>query len=110
MFFQGRSEGDNIVLEWKTATEESVQNFAIERKAINSHDFTTLSYISPKGNNSLYTYTDENVYKATSDIYYYRLAIYEKNNPTPSHSSEISVTHNPSDVRRTWGSIKAMFR
>lgn len=108
--FQGKTEGENVVLIWKTEKEENLQSFIIERKTVNG-SFAPIGSVDAKGDNSLYSYTDENVYKTNGDFYIYRLKIVERNNDRLlSYSSEIKVSPNISSVKRTWGSIKAMFR
>ena len=108
-YFHGRSEGEDIRLEWKTGEESNLQNFAIERKTPQS-SFAEIITIQPKGSNSFYSYLDKSAYKPSSSmIFVYRLKIVDNNNQV-SHSAEITVSHNVSGVKRTWGSIKAMFR
>jgi len=108
-YFHGRSEGEDIRLEWKTGEESNLQNFAIERKTPQS-SFAEIITIQPKGSNSFYSYLDKSAYKPTSSmIFVYRLKIVDNNNQV-SYSAEITVSHNVSGVKRTWGSIKAMFR
>jgi dolichyl-phosphate-mannose--protein O-mannosyl transferase len=108
-YFHGRSEGEDIRLEWKTGEESNLQNFIIERKTPQS-SFAEIITIQPKGNNSFYSYLDKSAYKPTSAmIFVYRLKIVDNNNQV-SYSAEITVSHNVSGVKRTWGSIKAMFR
>jgi len=109
-FFNGRSDGDNIVLEWKTRSESNLQRYEIQRKAGQDGDFVTLSAVSPKGSNSLYTFIDRSAYKASQSVYVYRLKIVESSGSPASYSNEITVSHSVSSVKRTWGSIKAMFR
>lgn len=108
-FFNGRSDGDNVVLEWKTRSESSLLRYEIQRKAGVNGEFVSLATVQPKGSNSLYTYTDRSAYKASESVYVYRLKIVESSGPS-SYSNEITVTHSVSSVKRTWGSIKAMFR
>ena len=50
-YFHGRSEGDDIRLEWKTREEVDLQNFKIERKTP-QNSFVEIDTIQPKGNNS----------------------------------------------------------
>ncbi|MBZ0200243.1 MAG: hypothetical protein K8H86_10270 [Ignavibacteriaceae bacterium] len=107
-YFQARSENENVRLEWKTGSEENLSNFVIERKTSQSN-FIDIAVIEPKGDNSLYTYVDESAYKSNDLIFVYRLRIVEKNNQF-THSSQVSVSTNLSGFKRTWGSIKAMFR
>jgi len=108
-YFQGRSESDNIKLEWQTGDESSLQKFIIERKTPQS-SFAEISIVSPKGSNSYYSFIDQNTYKTNDMVYIYRLKIVDYNNQV-SYSAEVTVSHSVSSVaKRTWGSIKAMFR
>jgi hypothetical protein len=107
-YFHARSEGENVKLEWKTGEESNLKNFIIERKTQQSA-YVELSTISPKGDNSFYTYVDESVYKSSDYVFTYRLRIVDADQKI-SYSSEVSVSPSISGVKRTWGSIKAMFR
>ena len=107
-YFQGRSEGEDIRLEWKTGEEINLQDFKIERKTPNNA-YVEIATIEPQGNNSYYTYIDESAYKTEELVFIYRLKI-EDSDGNVSYSSEVTVSHNVSGVKRTWGSIKAMFR
>lgn len=108
-YFQGRSESDNIKLEWQTSDESNLQKFVIERKTPQS-SFAEIANVSPKGSNSYYSFIDQNTYKTNDMVYIYRLKIVDFNNQV-SYSAEVTVSHSVSSVaKRTWGSIKAMFR
>jgi hypothetical protein len=108
-YFHGRSEGEDIRLEWKTGEEVNLQNFTIERKTPKS-SYAEIASIDPKGSNSYYSYLDKSAYKMMSDlVFIYRLKIVDDNGQS-SYSNEVTVSHNVSGVKRTWGSIKAMFR
>lgn len=108
-FFNARSEGQNVFLEWKTQEEENVSQYVIERKSSNSDTWAAIAYKNPTGSNSYYSYTDENIYKTSDNLYVYRIAIKNEDGST-NHSSEMRVSVSLSSVKRTWGSIKAMFR
>ena len=107
-YFQGRSEGEDIRLEWKTREEVNLQHFKVERKTPQS-SFVDITTIQPKGSNSYYTYLDQSAYKTDNMLFVYRLKIVDTNGQA-SYSNEVSVSHSVSGVKRTWGSIKAMFR
>ncbi len=107
-YFHGRSEGEDIRLEWKTGEEVNVENFVIERKTPQS-TFVEIGSVAPKGSNSYYSYLDKSAFKMTVLVFIYRLKIVD-NNGQNSYSNEVTVSHNVSGVKRTWGSIKAMFR
>lgn len=108
-FFQAKSENSNIKLEWKTSDESNVQSFVIERRTAQSNTFSTIQSISPKGSNSYYSFVDEAAYKEQDVVFSYRLKIVD-NNGTATYSAERYVSHSISGVKRTWGTIKAMFR
>lgn len=107
-FFHVRSDSDDVVLEWKTVEENNVSNFIILRKTPQS-PFIEIASVSPKGNNSYYSYLDQNAYKANDILFTYQIKIVDANGQVAS-IEEASVSHNISGVKRTWGSIKAMFR
>jgi hypothetical protein len=107
-YFQGRSEGEDIRLEWKTREEVNLQHFKVERKTPQSA-FVDITTIEPKGSNSYYTYLDQSAYKTDNMLFIYRLKIVDTNGQV-AYSNEVSVSHSVSGVKRTWGSIKAMFR
>lgn len=107
-FFNARSEGENIVLNWQTGNENNLSHFVVMRSTAMG-EFSDIETIQAKGSNSLYTYIDENVYKSNSSIYIYRLRLVDFDNSI-SYSGQVSVAPNISSVKRTWGSIKALFR
>jgi bacteriorhodopsin len=107
-YFQGRSEGEDIKLEWKTGEEINLQEFKIERKTP-QNSYVEIAMVQPKGSNSYYSYLDQSAYKMSGLIFIYRLKIVDTNGQA-SYSNEVTVSHNVSGVKRTWGSIKAMFR
>jgi hypothetical protein len=106
--FQARSDGEDVVLEWQTTQETNLKEFVVERRTPNG-DFTDLSVVLPAGDNSFYSYRDESAYKTAEAFYIYRLKIVDNDNSI-TYSSEVSISHQVSSVKRTWGSIKALFR
>ena len=63
-----------------------------------------------RGNNSLYQYVDDTAFRVSESIYKYQVKVVFSNGQAPLYYGPITVSHKTSDVRRTWGSIKAMFR
>lgn len=106
---QAKSDGNNITLQWGTTDESNIKEYVVERRAGTSGDFIDLATIAIKGSNSFYEYIDQTAFKATSSIYQYRIKTVFKNGSFEV-SKEITVSHNVSAVKRTWGSLKAMFR
>jgi len=107
--FQAQSDGINVILRWITEDETNVVRFEIERRSGLEGSFTSIAQMAPKGS-SLYEFIDYSVFRKTASIYQYRIKVVFSNNATPVFTEPVTVTHTVSGVRRTWGSIKAMFR
>lgn len=104
------SSGGDIVLRWSTVDETGVQRFDILRRAGTTGDFAVIGSIDQlKGNNSTYEYIDRSVFKISSGIYQYKILIINGQAPPPE-TDVVTVSHVSSAAKRTWGSIKAMFR
>lgn len=99
----------NIVVKWKTLSETNLKNFVIERKTL-SGSWIDIGTVQPKADKS-YQYTDETAYKSgTGNVYIYKIRIVD-NDGTFSHSGETTVVnYGTSGFKKTWGSIKALFR
>lgn len=110
-FLNGRSDSDNVTLEWRTRSESNLVMFKVERRSLNQTDFISIADVPAKGSNSFYTFIDRAAYKPSETVYVYRLRLVDQDpNAPPSYSAEVRVSHTVSSVKRTWGSIKAMFR
>jgi hypothetical protein len=104
------SDGANITVRWMSEDETAVSRFVLERKAGINGSFMPLVELQPTGNNSSYQFVDETAFRLTQSIYQYRLRVLFSNGTPPWVSGSVTVSHRTSEVRRTWGSIKAMFR
>ncbi len=104
------SNGANIIVQWGTTDESQVAHFYVQRSTSSNDGFQDISSaITPKGSYSTYEFTDYSAFKTTASIYFYKIRI-EGKDGSSSFSDVKSVTHSVSSVRRTWGSLKAMFR
>ena len=103
-----RSDSDNILISWQTNQESNLKHFVVMR-GTDRDNVSDLAIVAAKGSNSFYEYVDESAYKASDAFYVYQIKIVDTDG-TESFSSFISVDHSVSDVKRTWGSIKALFR
>lgn len=106
----GRSDGNTITIRWLSEDETGVLRYVLERKAGANGMFMQLAEIQPKGNNESYQYIDDTAFRVLESIYQYRLKVLFIDGSAPMYYGPITVSHRTSDVRRTWGSIKAMFR
>jgi hypothetical protein len=107
-YFTAKSDGGNVKVEWASANESDVNHYSLQRKSPGT-SFIEIASIPPKGNNSYYTYEDQSLYKAQDVLFTYILVTINKSRANESTSS-VSVSPNISGIKRTWGSIKAMFR
>ncbi len=107
--FEVNSTEGNVLIQWSTGKEESLSHFAIERKTPDS-EYIEIKVIQPKGSNSFYEFVDENAYKTNDAVYTYRIKIVSNDGSDPTYSKEWTIAHIVSSVKRTWGSIKALFR
>jgi hypothetical protein len=101
------SNGTNIVVRWASDDETGVTGYTIERKAGGSSTFVRLTdpALAPKGSGSAYEFVDNTAFRTLDNFYQYRITALGVN-----AVYYVSVNHSVSSVRRTWGSIKAMFR
>lgn len=104
------SDGNSITIRWLSDDESAVARYVLERKAGFNGTFMPLVELSAKGNNSSYQYVDDTAFRAMESIYKYQVKVVFSNGSAPVFYGPITVSHKTSDVRRTWGSIKAMFR
>lgn len=105
--FQAEPSSNKITLNWRTGVEKNITSFYIERSS-NNIDFMKVGEVNPTGNNSRYEFVDESISRVRS-IYYYRLRVVN-NNGSSQFSESLPVIPNVSSIKRTWGSIKALFR
>jgi hypothetical protein len=103
------SNGSDITISWATFDESGVQKFEVLRRAGYEGEFLVIAPVEPKGNNSSYQYIDRQVFKASAGLYQYKIRIINGQSPAPE-TEIVTVSHLSSAAKRTWGSIKAMFR
>lgn len=109
---QSRTE---ILVQWVVSNVDEVDHFELERKLVRDASFIKLTDIQPgqqtTGSGDLkYSYIDKTIYKTStgSEPVVYQLNIIFKDNSEQSAQAEVDYT--TTAIRRTWGSIKAMFQ
>ena len=107
--FTVRSSNGNVVLDWQCSSETNLKNYVVQRRTFNG-GYSDIATVQPRSDMN-YEYTDQTAYKNEDQVYYYQIEIID-NDGSVSKSQEIQVLHNNgiSSVKRTWGSIKALFR
>jgi len=106
-YFKVRSLGDRILLEWKSSGESGLVQFDLERKKDNQTDFEVIKTFSPQGEGTVYQFIDLGLYKSQGNTVTYRLKMVSRAGTTFLEGSGVYTT---TSVRKTWGSIKAMFK
>ncbi len=112
---RGTSESDGILIQWSTSQESGVKDFAIEKASQLNNEFSQIGTVSATGAGSVYRFTDSQIYKtSSSSIFVYRVRA-DGNDGSFIYSDNIPVSYDFSSslsgvAKRTWGSIKAMFR
>ena len=104
---KAQSDGADIIVSWKSADETGVTNYTIDRKAGITGSFIRVGEKTPLGPGSDYSFRDKSVFRTTGTFYQYRVTVVTSGGPAEYY---VSIDHSVSSVRRTWGSIKAMFR
>jgi hypothetical protein len=105
-----QSNGSDITIRWNTSDESGVVRFDVLRRPGTAGDFTIVGSIDQlKGNNSSYEFVDKSAFKTTGGLYQYKVRIINGQDPAPE-TEIVPVAHLTNTVKRTWGSIKAMFR
>ena len=106
--FDARTVGNDIIVSWESSVESDVKEYVLERKTLFDAQFVEMARFNAHGTNSLYTYRDQRVFKVQSEEVSYRLRVISSDNGFVV-TDAITINYTPTAVRRTWGSIKAMF-
>jgi len=104
---QASSDGVNVTLRWVTDDESGVLRFEVERSSGIDGNFVSLGSMDHRGP-AVYEFVDHSAFMRTATIYQYRVTVvYNDGSRIPTRA--LTVSHTVSGVRRTWGSIKALF-
>ncbi|HLF14904.1 MAG TPA: hypothetical protein VI932_08460 [Bacteroidota bacterium] len=106
---QATSDGVDVTIRWVSEDETGVAIFEIERRGGTDGEFAPIGHLDPRGP-SLYEFVDHSAFMKTGSIYQYRIKVSFSNGQAPYYTNPLTISHTVSGVRRTWGSIKAMFR
>jgi hypothetical protein len=108
--FNVTEQGRDVKITWEMLDQNGVRFFDVERSASNQDQYTKLNPtpIYPNGSGQ-YTFFDQSLYKYDEAVVFYRIAVIDlAGNTTYSESRPLGKLSNI--VRRTWGSLKSMFR
>lgn len=107
---QVEKQNNDIVLSWQVSLEEGVSFYEVQRRSrfSNGH-FVVVAKIPSHGVGKPYQFRDSQVYKTTSEQVDYRIEVVYEDGVREALPVQ-SIDYAPTAVRRTWGSIKAMFQ
>lgn len=104
----------SITIRWETSDETNVARFVIVRTEISSNGVERISYPAKGSSNSSYQFVDEGIFKAVDRIFSYQIQAVDASGNVIDQTDPLTVRYSPtgltSAAKRTWGSIKAMFR
>ena len=104
-------DASKITVRWISSDETGVVAYEIARSAGYSGAFVPLVSLPARGNGTAYEYVDNTVFKTNDSFYRYSITPKNKAGEKIGDAYYVSTPlPNVSGVRRTWGSIKAMFR
>ena len=106
----------HVSISWQKADESSVLRYEIWRAKVNGSvdpspvDFGKIGEIVQlAGDGHSYSFTDESAFKTTAGVFAYKIrVVFTNQSYLDSPASRTMVVS--STAKRTWGSIKAMFR
>jgi hypothetical protein len=101
-------QDNNFALAWKAEQEEDVRLYELHRKTSYTGTFVKVHEMPGHGVGKEYKYLDTQVYKSTSEEIDYRLDVVYTNG-LRQQLAEKRLNYTPTAVRRSWGSIKALF-
>jgi hypothetical protein len=104
-----KSNASGVYVWWYSNDETSVARFEVWRSSGSNTSFVKIGQKALLGNGEFYDFQDDTAFKLTDNYYQYRVRIVYADGSVVD-TPPVGVIHSVSSVRRTWGSIKAMFR
>ncbi len=100
-----KSEAASVVVTWQITDESNISEYKLFRK-INEGAFKMVATISADGSGN-YSFMDDDIFKNDSQTLTYELQVMKNSR---LHKFYTTLSHNPTAIQRTWGSIKSMFK
>ena len=111
-YFNVERDGNALAITWETEREEHVSVFQVFRKAGFDADFVVVGTSSRHGVDLQYKLVDDQVYKTgggDAAFLDYRLEVVFESG-VRQRLAEKKINYTSTAIRRSWGSIKAMFQ
>jgi len=110
-FFKVEEQAGELVVTWQAEVEEGLKEYVLERRTpFTNGEFREVKQrFQPHGAGKPYRFRDDQLYKSLDEEVDYRLyGVYQNNER--QRLAERKVNYTSTSIRRTWGSIKAMFQ
>jgi hypothetical protein len=104
------AENSDLIVKWQANVEEEIAHYVIKRLTRLDHDFVEIATIPAQGANKLYVFRDDKIYKTAAETVEYELVAVSADGRIEISLGRRQTAYTPTAVRRTWGSIKAMFQ
>ncbi|TNE73830.1 hypothetical protein EP331_03280 [bacterium] len=109
------SASNEINLTWIVSQEHDVDSYILKRKMSHQSEFVELANVQlttgrDEIDGKVYSFLDKNVYKQNSAAEPVIYTLYSSSGGNLSYVAQVDVNYTTTTVRRTWGSIKAMFQ
>ena len=109
-YFRIAEDGSNLVVSWQAREESNVKEYELYRMTrLTNRQFVKIQSIPPHGPDKAYLYRDDQVFKSSSELVDYRLEVVYQDGVREQLARD-QVNYTSTAIRRTWGSIKAMFQ
>ena len=107
--FRIDAENSDLIVSWQTEVEDGIKEYSVRRLTRLNQDFVEIARVPAQGANKLYVYRDDDIYKTAAETVEYALIAIDADG-VETNLGRRQIAYTPTAVRRTWGSIKAMFQ
>ncbi len=109
-YFRVTEDPGGMIVTWQVETEEEVREYELQRMTrFTNNRFVKVESFQPHGIDKSYSFKDTQIFKASSEQVDYQLEVIYSNGQRELLARE-QVNYTSTAIRRTWGSIKAMFQ
>ena len=109
-YFRVSEDAGDLVISWQTEEELEVREYELQRMTrFTNGQFVKVEALPPHGPDKSYLFRDEQIFKSSSEQVDYRLEVIYTDGVRQQIARE-QVNYTSTAIRRTWGSIKAMFQ
>lgn len=110
-YVRATAQSEQVVVEWRTATESGIYSFDIERKSEETSEYRKIARVDARGGSSnSYVYNDRTAFLKPDAAKSFNYRIKAVGVGAEAYSSTVTITQEVSSVRRSWGMIKELFR